>query len=80
MASPLPPPPPPSAARPQLVRPPVAVRPASASAPIQAPAVPGAESPNSVGKLAAAVDVVFFLAAAAGLVLMLLEFMAREYK
>lgn len=42
--------------------------------------MPGAESPNSVGKLAAAVDVIFFLAAAAGLVLMLLEFMARECK
>jgi hypothetical protein len=47
-------------------------------APIAAPAV--VESSTEVGKFAAVVDVVFFLAAAAGIVLILLEFLAREYK
>lgn len=74
MSSPLPPPPP--AARPRVATPPVPVRPARPA--INPPAIP--ESAGTVGKFAAVVDVLFFLAAAAGLVLLLLEFMAREYK
>ena len=75
MSSPLPPPPP---ARPRVAvaKPPVPVRPARA--PIEAPAIP--EASTEVGKFAAVVDVLFFLAAAAGVILLLLEFMAREYK
>lgn len=75
MSSPLPPPPP---ARPRVAvaKPPVPTRPARA--PIAAPAV--VESSTEVGKFAAVVDVLFFLAAAAGIVLLFLEFMAREYK
>lgn len=76
MSSPLPPPPPPARPRVAVAKPPVPTRPARA--PIEAPAIP--ESSTEVGKFAAVVDVLFFLAAAAGLILLLLEFMAREYK
>lgn len=74
MSSPLPPPPP---ARPRVAAPPVPVR--SSRSAINPPAIPDA-STGTVGKFAAVVDVLFFVAAVAGLGLLLLEFMAREYK